>query len=433
MFLFVGSGQAQAVALKNEVISKFENTSKIDWVKYYKGRMDDLHDVALILASQGEECKGILIYLRSKVQFDIEGTLRNNKLELQEIDTLGDLTGYILGSLQKNTLLAEWSNEKHTINHQLKMEAVSNLVDIPTYCGDNKWIRTFGGSAGKEKIELVLYKYSYDKIKGTIYLKSKNRSYRLSGHVDQNDFRAEIYGADTKTIGSLKVRQIKDQKYSGQFSKLGIDGSFSLKMKEQMPVGCISFADYMTSYDITFPKTKNEILNTWIAATSEKFITECRNHKKALEVKYVQPVSELRANYAAYGWTDLSYVSDEFISGIMVLRNSWSSLQRDYTFNFDLKRNVMIDQNLAFTNEAQVRKILHQELRKKLKNHPLSSHGEFLNWVNNEDFDQFTIRPEGINFVSDFNSLYGKFEILIPWEQLNAYVSKDHALYKLSN
>ena len=57
---------AQTALPQHAVIQLFEKPHKVQWVKHYKGRIDDLNDIALSLAYDGKQCKGQLTYLRSK-------------------------------------------------------------------------------------------------------------------------------------------------------------------------------------------------------------------------------------------------------------------------------------------------------------------------------------------------------------------------------
>ena len=58
---------AQKIDAKDYVKSLFENQAEIQWVKHYKGRIDDLNDVAITLGFDGTDCKGRLTCLLSLI------------------------------------------------------------------------------------------------------------------------------------------------------------------------------------------------------------------------------------------------------------------------------------------------------------------------------------------------------------------------------
>ena len=167
--------------------AKFENHSKIQWVKHYKGRIDDLNDVSVTLGYDGKDCKGVLIYLRSNTRFDLEGVIENREFYLKELDEGKSIVGYLRGQMKGNTILGTWSNHNQSKGGIIQLEETIKEVKFPSYCGDNKWIRKYNGKLSNQEVEIILQKESITKASGLIYNKKRNQTYTLIGNIDQQD------------------------------------------------------------------------------------------------------------------------------------------------------------------------------------------------------------------------------------------------------
>ena len=136
---------AQKMDTKDNVKAMFENPSDIQWIKHYKGRIDDLNDVSVTLAFDGEDCKGQITYLRSHTEFDLLGKIENRQLLLHEIDNSKKLSGSIIGIITGKIITGNWNNFDGSKGGNLLLTETEKEIDFPSYCGDNKWVRKYNG------------------------------------------------------------------------------------------------------------------------------------------------------------------------------------------------------------------------------------------------------------------------------------------------
>ena len=86
-------------------------------------------------------------------------------------------------------------------------------------------------------------------------------------------------------------------------------------MRESLSVGCDEFADYTSSYDITYPQTKKVNFDRWIESLVDGWVEECRDYMR--EVRKLNPrnTPDIRSIIRASSWSDVNYFDDQLISG----------------------------------------------------------------------------------------------------------------------
>ena len=66
-----------------------------------------------------------------------------------------------------------------------------------------------------------------------------------------------------------------------------------------------------------------------------------------------------------------------------------------------------------------------------MKERPFWKEPMFQKWLTTAQFDYFTIRKEGINFISEFNTLFGEQNCTIPYEDLKPYLKESSVVTTL--
>ncbi len=422
----LGGLQAQNAIKESSLLDFFEKPKKVQWVKHYKGRIDDLNDVAISLAYDGKNCKGELLYLRSKEVFDLVGILKKGKLTLQEIDQYQNISGYLKGEMSDDRLKLDWSNTTNTIGGRILLDEVDQPYNIPTYCGDNKWIRLYKGLIGRDKVELILHKESSQLVNGTAYFKNENKTFQVRGFIDAFDnVNLNIKDHFDQPQGKLEGTFDEKQKFNANF----LDNSYkqttcSFYMKHLLPIGCVEYADYSTSYDVLYPKTKNAAFNKWAEQLTEEWIKSCKLYAIKTKKHYAQMEPPLRSAIRANVWCAVDYYSDKLISGVLTFSNTWTSEEENRAINFDLKKNKEINIEDIFKRDFDYRELLRTYLNEQISKHELYKNLDYREWLSKEDFPFFTIRKDGINFSTKFNPIFGQQEVLIPYAKLKEHMKK---------
>ena len=415
---------AQGSGIEQEVYRLFEKPGKVKWVQHYKGRFDDLNDFSATLASDGKNCKGFLTLLRSKEKFRLDGTISKNALQLQEIDQTSSVSGHFRGFINDATINGDWSNFDNSIGKTFRMERVKYENLLPTFCGDNKWVHIYKGTMLDEEAELLLQKDNPYKVKGILFLKDKNISYPVNGEIKQKGaIQLNLFDSFISNIGKLEASFVDESSINGIFTDASSKRtSFAFELTEATDMGCIEYADYIASYDITFPKSKNTRFNRWMEAITWDWIAQCRKYTDNAKKRTVNTNPQLRATLRAHGWSNVDLFSDEIISGFLTFGNTWSNRQEGRAFNFDLRNGKEIAMDDIFISSFDWKGYLKQYVNKAIEKHRLYKNYHFRKWLAKEEFPHFIIRKDGISFCTNFDTFYGQHQLTIPYSILKPYI-----------
>ncbi len=418
----------QKVDSKKYVEAKFDNRSKIQWVKYYKGRIDDLNDISVTLGYDGKDCKGVLIYLRSGIQFELEGVIENRECYLKEIDEGNSIIGSLRGKMKGQTILGTWSSHNNSKGGTLQLEETDKEVKFPSYCGDNKWIRKYSGKLSNQEVEIILQKESINKASGLIYNKKINQTYKLIGNIDQQDnielIARNEYGRIIQTfIGDLQQDKLSLKVKESNSKKVDLLPSAGLT------IGCVEYADYMTSYDVTFPKTTNAAFNQRMNEQTDDWIKACRNRSNKVKKQNSSVKPQLRNSERGYAWCEVDFFNKNLISGFMTFSNTWTPGQKLIAYTYNLQNNSSIYLEDIFENDKDYNKYIKNYIKKEIKNYTLYKDEDFKKWIKKSEFSFFTIRNDGICFSTKFSMLYGRQSITIPYRQLEPFMKNSFIKY----
>jgi len=432
LLFFFSPIAAQRSATEVAVRNLFENQGQIFWFRYYKGRIDDLNDVAVSLAYDGKTCKGYLIYLRSKERFQLQGTLTDeNHLKLKEVDKDGTVSGYFDGTIAGARLDAEWNNYDNSIGGKVKLVQVQNEPRIPSYCGDDKWIRRYEGVLQQQGFTMVLQKTHNEVINGMMY--SNTGSFQIKG--DLNEYlqvNLLIKDASQKILGTLKGDLNNNFGIRAQFvNSKGEASGAPFELVDQLDVGCIEYADYISSYDITYPKTKHNAFNQWMDQQAMNWVATCRDRVKKIKTSNPVKRPNMRATERAFSWTDITYWNKDLISGFINFSDTWSPADRTGMINFDLKNRKALATEDVF--KGRYDKFIRKKIKKAYQSNRNFSDVDFRKWIVKEGFTLFTIRAEGIYFSTAFHMIYGQQHVLIPFKDLKPYLKKGTVVWDMGN
>jgi hypothetical protein len=63
-----------------------------------------------------------------------------------------------------------------------------------------------------------------------------------------------------------------------------------------------------------------------------------------------------------------------------------------------------------------------------MKKRSFYSDATFQKWIKTEKFEYFTIRKDGLNFISNFNSIFGEQNCTIPYSELKDYLKAESSI-----
>ena len=431
LFFFAGlfailSSHGQSTDLEVQTKSLFSENIRLKWVKQFKGRINDYNDVVIVMGYDGMLCKGILQYIRSGDQFQLDGLLEKDQLILKETDSNGNISGYIKGSLVDNTFEGNWSNFNNTIGSPISFEEESNPDLIPSYCGNDKWMRRYTAIFGKEAIELSIQKLQGERVSGMIYFRTENKTYKTAGTWSiENGLALQLKDDYGVNIGKLIAPKVSTENFKGSIIYSPTDFiNCKFRLNAKLNTGCIENSDYLSMYDLIFPKTSNAAFNNWI----EDLITgEARNFSKMSNqatATLVALTPENRHYIRSNGWFEIGFFNDNLLSGILLLESTIDE-KRAIPINFDLTNNRPILFEDIFRKEYDHDYFVEKIIRTAFTKHTLYKKDEsFRIWIKSVSFPHMILLRNGIHFSSDFNSIYGRQGITIPYDKLEGFVEK---------
>ena len=207
---------------------------------------------------------------------------------------------------------------------------------------------------------------------------------------------------------------IKDKKVKGEKT--------NFLPKAGLMIGCVEYADYMTGYDITFPKTTNAAFNQRMNEQTDDWIKACRNRSNKIKKQNSSVKPQLRNSERGYAWCEVDFFNKNLISGFMTFSNTWTPGQKliAYTYNFQNNSSIHLDD--VFENDKDYDKFIKNYIKKEIKNHSLIKDADFKKWIKKSEFPFFTIRNDGICFSTKFSPLYGRQSVTIPYRQLQPFM-----------
>lgn len=427
-FSFIEKAQSQDDYSNAKISDLFRNPKKIKWVKHYKGRVDDISDVGLSIAFDGKNCKGFITYLRSKERFKLEGYIKKGQLMLRETDNEESVTGHFEGNIRNDfsAINAHWFNKEKTRAGVLALKQVEKEVIFPTYCGDNKWIRKYQGFINSEKAEFILQRNSDYKLKGVLWLKKRNRTYSLEGAM-LDDIRFKVIAIDdlADKIGAIAGDiNPSSHKIMGNWINLEEQSKrVGFQKIDDILVGCIEYQDYMTTYDVTYPKSRSAAFNNYMDLTVGRWKESCQNHATKLKGDNPIPGPEDRGVASAAGWFELEYLSDTLISGYITFNKSWEDGHKDISFNYDLVKGRSLTLYDIFKSGVDYNGLLKEKVLQKLQFTSLYGNKKYKEWLDDASFDLFTIRENGIRYSTPFHPIYGRQSATIPFSDIEKHLN----------
>lgn len=403
---------------------------KVVWLRSFKGRLDDLYDVSVALAFDGEKCRGKMQYLRSKETFDLAGEAWGEQFWLDETAPDGKITGTLEGKVREYVFQGAWQNFDKTIAKTATLVEVNTLDETPTACGNNKWIGKYATAAGD--MELLLQKGAHNQVWGIAYL--QKRSFKVTGDLDENlRLNLTLKKSGGSVLGELAGDFRNDKDWSATFTQPGKPlQPLKFQLKDRLGVDCVEYADFATSYDVTFPKSKNLAFNGWMEKKAATWISLWQTQASRQENLGRTP--EQRAVGQASGWCEVEYFSEQIVSGFFTCQTTWSQQQQGMAFNFDLKKGEEIRQKDIFKDSFNPSVFVKNVVKTAFKNHSLyESDKDFRHWMESADFPYFTIRKEGICFSTDFNVLYGRQSLTVPFGELKDYLRDGSVLKEIGD
>ena len=412
------------------VAALFEQPASLKWVKFFRGRLDDVSEVVLALGYDGSNCRGYFTYAKSQERFRLSGTLEGVVLLLEEFDTKGENSGHLTGTLQGDQLAADWMNAPNTLGARLDAKEVPSPQPVNQRCGDDKWVNRYVARWNNARVDMVLARVNNGVLNGYLWIEADSRTYTLTGKIfpDQHyEMQALLPNGKTAAHlkGSLQVPQTSELEWVGSGEKRSI----KLVMRETCQVGCLEYADYGSSYDALYPRSKCENCNKTLDKYVDGWVNQCKNTFTA-QKKPATPAN--RNALRASAWYEVTCWTETLFCGYLTFAESWKPETSGQSFNFDLRSGKEITYEDLFTRNFNAKEWFGEYARKESpKMAKFAADPKFREWLAQDGFQMFTIRRDGLELSTLFHPVYGQQTLTVPYTTLKPYMRKDNPIADL--
>ncbi len=418
-----------APVVKDTALTKlFDKPADLKWGRYFRGRLDDVSEVQLSLAYDGTNCRGWFTYAKTRTRFKLDGYLNGAKLDLREFDAKGQHTGYLIGTLKGDVLELDWSNVSRTLGSRIEAVEVGVGRMNPTNCGDDKWTNRYNARYRGAAVELVLSRTHNGALNGYLWVEADGKTYVLRGRMndDNQTYTLDALLPNGKKAGAMEGKIDADRKLTCAWRGGGEQRTFDLAFKDMLVTGCFDYADYRSSYDVLFPRTRCTTCNAQLDRWVNEWVDRC---KANLAAKKEQPNAQNRASMRASGWMDVECWTDGVFSGLFTFTDTWSGKAEGVAFIFDVNTGENVPVESLFVKNFDSKTWFETFVKKESPKLPaFAADPEFRQWLVREGFPFITVRRDGLVLSTVFHPEYGRQQLLAPYETLKPFVKRDGLL-----
>lgn len=359
------------------------------------GYFDQTMPFHLLFAEGAEECNGTL-ELNDLEPVSLEGECSDSTLTFYEFDEHARVSGIISGSREEGRYNLEWSNYNYTKSYTLS--------------GDEDAERT-----GEVKVYQTKTEGSTDQL----MLWSDNQAIKLSN--DEELLKWCDYTCPTPPYACVYTQPDGSKEDMSISDRIVSVGSELYEYKESVTIKNRSGHEFDHFYNYRYPYLEENKFDSFIEEViGQHFIKYQRELPKLDEDEEWEPSDRLKNK--AIGDFYISLVTEDIVSGYLTFHSTTEPRTSTTTFTFDRNKKKFYkireiwrkDFNFSYflksLLENQKRVILAKEpsvIRKLLKDTP---------------FTYYNLTEQGIVFFTDYNFIYGRRHILIPYEEISGFI-----------
>lgn len=406
---------------------------------YLRGRIEDSHDVFMEITYADGTCTARAECLRSHVVFNFGGSISKDSVFLSEMNEKFEAIAYLKGRLIKNNagkyeLNGKWTNLNESFGHEwILVEAAAGDKQVG-FCGDDKWVRHFQGSFHGQLIDLILQKETEKRVRGVLYFEETRRSFPLTGYSDGDNLEFGMESPVGDLLGVFQAKANSAELLTCDFTNVnGQKESIVFYQRDRLDVGCMEYMDYSTAFEITYPRhPHNDGFNLAVGQIAENKVRYYRTYCAAKNAELDKKSANSRLMMRTNSWWQLDFVSDKIVSGLLSFSSTWENEVSTFDYNYDVTNNVLIElEDIFYVSGTNFRNEIMDYIMKELEKRPYGKDPTFTEWIAKEKFFYYTIQHDGVRFHSNFNALFGRQSVTVPYYILKTYAKPKSVIFDL--
>lgn len=410
---FEGFGQHAyfSTAIREEVKTLFDKKVKNVWVVLSSGKLDNMHVVDMAFGTDGSSIKGFYYIRSSGERFELDGSEINGVFKLVESNKRGKTTGFVLGKFDGHNFSGKWFNADRQSQLTFETTMVESFDQYhPVLCDHRTWHAYYQG-----KIENNTYQVFIHKDDNQYQVYTKNAEFTLLDTTITPEQNQILTFPLTNTHKAIFDTESPD--YIVAENEINFQ-NYLLKREGHALFECFEFANFTTRIETMRPVISNKKFNHWLDH-------EFKNWYEQGHIKINLPPDESLPNQyrykdVGYGWVELTFLNDQYISGHVFTQASWKKGTEKKSFIFDLKSSKMVKAQEFLYETTEQSHVVDSILSERKKSMPLKDK-KVKEWVFAQKFDHITLEKSGVCFETGFSNIYGEYEIIIPYAELKPY------------
>ncbi|MBK6498711.1 MAG: hypothetical protein IPG00_11360 [Saprospiraceae bacterium] len=413
---------------KADVRNMFPSSTKDLWINNLCGTLDKVHVVEMIIGTDGHTCKGLYRMRNSGITFLFEGKDVNHQLQLVELNDENRRSGFIYGQYDGETFTGSWMNADKNITFPLNLNFVSAFDNYQSEkCRKQHWQRIYTGKADDKDLILQISK---DDLLFTIC--NHENEVRMKDVIVGKGSRVEIlkFGTenaffanksivlDTADLGKISIIQLDDN---------GYEVSSSLYLTSYLEHECFEYTDYKSKLICHRPVTGNKKFDIWMESKFRQWSQE--NISRLKSGNHDASGTTDRWIQAVDAWVEIDLFLRDLISGTIYLQSSLATGTVKIPFIYDMKSDKEVVLNDIFDNKFDHKAYFQKEI--EMQKEAINWDISIKKWVANQPFTYGTLCDDGISFTTDFSTIYGEKEIVIPYTEIKQFIKNKNLLKDL--
>jgi len=368
------------------VATKTPSTSTVDYIQW-DGVLDGSMEVRITLQLDNQEASGYIEYGSNKDRYDLLGAIENNLLNIYQYDDYSKIMGTITGDIGNPNRNWIWSNEAKT-----------SIKPLQPKKGDNNIILLFES----EEDELFLRPNTRSINSGAIY-----------DHVMWSE-----YNCTDQNCEIISPEAHDDHEFQWDDSNLltpTLDiNDHSYTLSNTIQYASESYHDSKIAYNFYYPVLENEKFDGWI----ERQMSTCKTNYRI----YLDQAAEGSDQLSFKGDFYISALDDELISGYLNWSCNNTASVQTAPFIYDIDRSKFYAIGDLLRSDFDYAFFLEQFLNKKKKQSLNEEDYIIRNALKKKHFKHYVLNQNGIVFFTDFNILFGRRSILVPYTEIQGFV-----------
>ena len=410
----------QVAYTKTDVRNMFPSNTKNLWINYLSGLIDNRHAADMIIGTDGHTCKGLYTLRSSNTTFFFDGLNQDQDLRLAEMNGESRLTGFIDGTYDGTTFDGYWQNKDKNLRFPFKFSFVNAFEDfIPDARISNQWLRNYKGTMAEKSYNIQIKR----ELGKFIWKYTDQANLRVLKETQAKGLRVELItmGIDS-TILSDKWIMID----TSNLDKIDIiypeeneaEVVSSLQLDESVEFTNYAYADFHSRMECITPLTRSKRFDTWINSFFKTWLDD--NIKKFKSTHPDEAGSNERWMQSADGWIEVELYENDIISGLIYMQSSLNTKTEKIPFIYDIRYGKELRLQDIFDSKFDSKAYFYTLIPEIVQ--VSNWHPDVRSWFKNQSFGIICLKETGISFSTQFNTIYGEKEIIIPYKKVRQYL-----------